>query len=521
MRRRWLSVAVASAFLVGGATVATAAPSPGESGSTQLVRVRQGVLQGAVHADGRLFADIPYAAPPVGALRWKLPAAPASWAGVRNATWPGPVCAQAASPITGGVVSTAEDCLTLNVYTPPGRSGRRLPVMVWFHGGAFTNGSASNYNASVLATQGNVIVVTANYRLGPFGWLAAPALDAETADGFSGNYGLADQQSALRWVQQNVAAFGGDRHRVTMFGESAGGASVCAQLTSPPAGGLFQRAIAESGCTSLARPHAAALKIGTAVTKDLGCTDAACLRSRTTAAVLAAQTGSGVTPWAPSIGGRLLPRDLQTAFETGRYHRVPLINGTNHDEGTFLLQLAIGNYHLTDATYAFAVNDRYGDNGAKVLAEYPATNYSSPNAALAATITDSVFTCPALNADRALSKRSRVYGYEFNDPNPPILLPSDFPQGAYHSSELNYVFQRTPVLSEVPGFTPAQLALSNEIIGYWSGFAKRGTPGLSWPSARTSTLLSLDPAGSHPLTLDQVAADHRCALWDSLTPGTL
>jgi para-nitrobenzyl esterase len=545
---RWLSgvraplvLAVAGALALSTAAASSAVPDAGGStagvivtrgGDPSTVRVQQGVLHGAVHPDGRLFANIPFAAPPVGALRWKLPHAPAAWTGTRNATWPGPVCAQSASPITGGTGSTSEDCLTLNVYTPKQTTRKRLPVMVWFHGGAFTSGSASNYNAGVLAAKGNAIVVTANYRLGAFGWLAAPSLDAEARDGNSGNYGLADQQAALRWVQKNIRAFGGDRREVTIFGESAGGASVCAQVASPPAKGLFQRAIAESGCTSLAHSHASALTTGTALTTALGCTgtaaqQAACLRGKSTAAVLGANigAGAGALPWSPSVGGRLLPRDIQTAFETGRYNRVPLINGTNHDEGTFLVVLALGDLRLTDATYAFAVSSRYGQNAQKILAEYPAKNYPSPTVALAATVTDSVFTCPALAADRALSKRTRVYGYEFNDPNPPVLLPADFPLGAYHSAELNYVFQRTPVLSLVPDFTPAQLALSNQIIDYWTSFAANGTPNTRsqprWPLAVGSRVLSLDPAGSHPLTFDSVAADHNCDFWSALPPASL
>jgi para-nitrobenzyl esterase len=523
-----------SAAAPAGAVTALAAHAPsGRPTDPSLVRISDGELRGAVQTDGsRLFADIPYAAAPVGALRWKDPRPEQPWTGVRPATWPGSPCAQAGSVITGGTGSTSEDCLTLNVYTPKaGRDRSRLPVMVFIHGGSFTSGSGSNYNPSVIARRGNVVAVTINYRLGAFGWLVNPALDAESPDGASGDYGLADQQAALRWVQHNIAPFGGNPHNVTIFGESAGAASVCAQLASPAAAGLFQRAVAESGCSSLGKSRAESETIGTTLATQLGCPDAAgqaaCLRSKSTAEVLAAKAGSGAggaLPWAPVTGTRVLPRDILTAFRTGHFNRVPVINGTNHDEGTFLVLIALGSYRLTDATYDFALGLRYGDNAAKVLAAYPPSAYSSPTVALAATITDAVFTCPALQDDAALSRRTLTYGYEFDDPDPPLLVPSDFPLGAYHSSELQYVFQRTPVLSLVPRFTPAQLALSDQMIGYWTHFARYGVPSAPgqphWPEGLTKRVQSRDPAGSHPLTGATVGAHHPSSLWDSL-PASL
>ncbi len=518
-----------------GAAVSAAGVTPSHlGGDPSLVRITDGELQGAVQTDGsRLFADIPYAAPPVGALRWKPPQPEQPWTGIRPATWPGPICAQAASTITGGIGSTSEDCLTLNVYTPKPRPfAGRLPVMVFIHGGSFTSGAGSQYNPSVIAQRGGVIVVTINYRLGAFGWLVNPALDAESAGGGSGDYGLADQQAALRWVQRNIAPFGGNARNVTIFGESAGAASVCAQLASPSAAGLFQRAIAESGCSSLDEPRSQAEATGTSLAGQLGCTDAAgeaaCLRGKSTADILAAPANSsagGALPWAPVSGTRVLPQDILTAFRSGHLNRVPVINGTNHDEGTFLVLLALGSYRLTDATYDYALNLRYGADAAKVLAAYPPSAYSSPTVALAATITDAVFTCPALQDDAALSRRTLAYGYEFNDPDPPLLVPSDFPLGAYHSSELQYVFQRTPVLSLVPSFTPAQLALSDQMIDYWTQFARYGVPFAAgqplWPEALSRRVQSLDPAGSHPLTDASVGTDHHCGLWDALPAASL
>jgi para-nitrobenzyl esterase len=522
--------AVLSTTPVGDA--APAAPAVGRSsggspgGDPSVVRVADGVLQGAVHTDGRLFADIPYAAPPVGALRWRFPQPAQPWSGTRNATWPGPACAQTAGDMNGGVGSTSEDCLTLNVYTPPvaQRSGP-LPVMVWIHGGAFVSGSGSAYNASVIATRGKAVVVTINYRLGPFGFLVTKGLDGESPDGASGNYGLADQQAALRWVQANVARFGGNRRNVTIFGESAGATSVCDQLASPTAAGLFQRAIAESGCSSLDLPRASAEQRGQQVATSLGCTDAAtqvaCLRAKPVADLLQASTGAAtsLTSYAPSAGDRLLPQPVATALAAGRFNRVPVILGTNHDEGTFLTQLILGTYQLTDDTYNYALSVQYGATWPAVAAQYPAKNYASPNLALAATITDSTLTCPALSSDQAIARRAPVYAYEFDDPHAPALLPPALPLGAYHTAELQYVFDRTPVLSLVPDFTPQQQALSAQMIRYWTRFAHYGTPDQLdqplWPLTLSGRALSLDPAGSHAVTLDSIASDHNCGFWSS------
>jgi para-nitrobenzyl esterase len=505
-------------------------PSPTDHHSSRdpsVVRVSDGVLQGAVHDRGRLFAGIPFAAPPVGELRWKPPARVTPWTGTLNATWPRAQCAQAASSYA--LPAYTEDCLYLNVYTPPaGRRDRSKPVMVWIHGGAFQNGAGSSYNASALAAKGDVVVVTLNYRLGPFGWLVHPGLDAEAAQagaGASGNYGLADQQAALRWVQRNIGAFGGDRRNVTIFGESAGGASVCSHLASPTARGLFARAIAQSGCSSLGRTREAAGAGGTAFAAAAGCPDAAtapaCLRGKTPQQLLAAIGAAGSDlPWSPVPGTRILPRAVPDAFATGRFNRVPLLHGTNRDEGTFLVLAALGSLRLTPETYAAALANRYGDDAPAVAAAYPVGNYPTPTNALAATITDSVFACPAIDTDRQARRHVPVYAYEFNDRNAPPMLPADIPLGAYHAAELQYVFQYTPSLSLVPEFTPAQWALSEAMVTYWTDFAKRGTPNARgsarWPSARSEKLLSLDPAGLEPLSFTAFEADHQCALWRSL-----
>ena len=536
-----LAAAVLFSFLTAvsaGAQSAHAAPVPGTGLARTgplVVRTDKGAVHGLVSGDAREFLGIPYAAPPVGSLRWRRPQPAMRWQGVRDATKPGSTCAQTGSIATGVPnTSTAEDCLYLNVYAPRDASFRRLPVMVWIHGGGFTGGAGSIYDASVIAPKGNAIVVTINYRLGALGYLALPSLDSESADHSSGDYGLMDQQAALRWVRRNAAAFGGDARNVTIFGESAGAASVCDNMASPTAAGLFTRAIAESGCLLGQPSQQAAEQHGGSFAASLGCSDpataAACLRAKPVSDLLNAP-GGGLLSWAPVTGGSTLPLPVATAFAEGRYAHVPLLNGTNRDEGRFFVALefdALG-HPLTAAQYQQILAASYGSNAAQVLAHYPLSAYASPDLAYASVLTDTLFSCPALQADN-LAWRSRVYGYEFADPSPPndFGLTFSFPLGAAHSTELQYVFQRIPLLDTVPPFTPSQLALSDQMIGYWTRFAATGDPngflgfprtgaaGPYWPlfTPQRGQIQDLVPRGTHPST--GFAAEHQCAFWNQL-----
>ncbi len=250
---RCLLAAASLALVLAGVTSGTAlAKTAGPAAGPPLplvVRTDHGLVRGLHQHGAREFLGIPYAAPPTGANAWRPPQPFPPWQGVRPATKPGHDCAQVGSLATGvPTTSLFENCLFLNVYTPPQGTGRLLPVMVWIHGGGFTGGAGRIYDGAALAAGHHVIVVTINYRLSAFGFLALKSLDAQSPDHASGNYGLMDQQAAMRWVQDNAFAFGGAPGKVTIFGESAGGASVCANLTSPTASGLFSRAIAESGC---------------------------------------------------------------------------------------------------------------------------------------------------------------------------------------------------------------------------------------------------------------------------------
>jgi len=511
-------------------TAVRAAAAQASGGPAPLVvQTDKGAARGLYAGNAREFFGIPYAAPPVRVLRWRPPQPAAPWTGIRNATWPGNTCAQIGSIATGEITtSTSEDCLYLNVYTPAavGRGG--LPVMAWIHGGAFTGGAGSIYDGSTMATQGDVIVVTVNYRLGAFGFLALPGLDGE---GGSGDYGLMDQQAALRWVQRNARAFGGNPHDVTEFGESAGAASVCDNMASPAAAGLFARAIAESGCL-LGAPSRQSAEISDATfSARLGCADTAtqvaCLRGKSVASILRAQSGFG---WAPVAGTPVLPLPPAAAFAAGRYSHVPLLQGTNHDEGRFFVALGydLEGRPLTAAQYDQVIKASYGASAAAVLAAYPLSGYASPDLAYAQVITDSGFSCPALRADE-LSQRSGVYAYEFSDPDPPDdfnLTTLTFPLGAAHSTELQYVFQRIPLLDKVPPFRAAQLALSSQMVAYWTRFAVTGSPnrGLpgdsaltapSWPRFSTirPDVQELVPGAIAQEPSTQFAAAHKCAFW--------
>jgi para-nitrobenzyl esterase len=516
-----VTLILASAALT--ALAAQRSPADRTARPPRIVSTDKGVVRGIYASDAREFLGIPYAAPPTGALRWQPPRPASPWAGVRNATRPGSMCAQTGNLATGVITtSTAEDCLYLNVYTPASASRRLLPVMMWIHGGAFTGGAGSIYDGAVLAAKGDVIVVTINYRLSAFGFLDLPALRTG-----SGDYGLLDQQAALRWVRRNAMAFGGNPRDVTEFGESAGAASVCDNMASPGAAGLFVRAIAESGCLLPGPTVQAAQQEGTTLAAKLGCasqaTAAVCLRAKPASEILRAETGMG---WAPAAGTPALPAAPATAFATGRYNRVPLLQGTNLDEGRFFVGLLYDGFGhpITAAQYPLIIQASFGASAPAVLARYPLSAYASPDLAYARVLTDSAFSCPALQADN-LAARSGVYAYEFSDPNPPDDLPITFtfPLGAAHSTELQYVFQRIPYLDTVPPFTPAQLGLSGQIISYWSRFAATGNPnagrqgGPYWPRYRTARpeIQELVPGATAPEQAARFAAAHQCAFWSN------
>jgi para-nitrobenzyl esterase len=522
MNRSHIRRSLVAAIAVG---LAVACSGPGGGGGAPhsadptLVRVAGGVLKGRVSGGARTFFGIPYAAPPVGALRWKAPQEPAPWTGTRDALTPGNRCPQ--NSLVPGSGSTNEDCLYLNVWTPqPVRP--RMPVMVWIHGGAFTGGSGSEYDAGLLVQRGGVVVVTINYRLGPLGLLDLPALAGEATDHSAGMYWLQDQQAALRWVRSNVAAFGGDAHNVTIFGESAGGQSVCYQLASPLSAGLFERAITESGpCLQPTQSPAAAQATGAHLAQLVGCADPAavltCMRAVPVSTLLGAQVAGPtvIEPWTPNVDGVELTAQPIDAIRSGAFNRVPVIEGTNHDEYRLFVALFydIRGMPVTATQYTTTLQTVFGARGPQALDLYPLSGFASPSLALSTVITDAIFSCPARTADMALAGTVPTYAYEFADPNAPPLIPDIvMPMGASHASELGYVFQR-----QQSALSPPQRTLSDQMMSYWTSFAAGGVPKAvgapGWPryAASADQFLVLTPDGSK--VASTFAQDHHCAFW--------
>jgi para-nitrobenzyl esterase len=503
-----------------------------------LIATKQGFVRGLETERVDIFLGIPYAAPPAGDLRWKPPQPHASWSGVLSTTNFGSHCAQTARVV--GVSSSSEDCLFLNVYVPNDKENgeaqgggaeaqgsadlRGRAVMVWIHGGDFTAGESDDFDASVLASKGNVIVVTINYRLGVFGFLAHSALTAESPNHTSGNYGILDQQLALKWVQQNIRAFGGDPSNVTVFGQSAGGLSALANMASPGAAGLFHKAIVQSGAYELVLPSLATGESqGTTFAGNVGCSSQTvrCLRSLTVQQILANPIFVN-----PVVDGFVLPLSLQIAAATGQFNRVPVINGSNHDEARFMIAInELAGQLVTAAEYPAALLAEFGPQaGPLVLAQYPLSAYDDADEALAAIETDASFACPARLADQALSLYVPVFAYEFNDENAPeiFLPPVSYPYGAAHESELQYFFPAED-LTHLPGrpeSRPAKIVGNDDPV--LTQFAKKGdpngpqTPNWAGYAASLDEFQSLAPLSTAPEA--DFASSHHCVFWAALFP---
>jgi len=505
-----------------------AAAAPADAAA--LVQTEAGTVRGMVGADYRQFLGVPYAAPPIGDLRWRMPLPPAPWANALDASHAGSPCTQA-SPGPGGPPVGREDCLTLNVTTPYGsHAGRPLPVMVWIHGGDFASGSGAAYDGRDLVTSGGVVLVTVNYRLGIFGFLALLALDAESPGATSGNLGIADQQAALRWVQRNIGAFGGDPANVTLFGESAGAISICAHLASPASAGLFRRAIIQSGaCTDPLPRFDTEEARGAVAAEALGCSDpdtvAACLRARSTADLLrvsATRPKPGdATSWGPVAGGTGLLVQPAEALAGSAFNKVALMVGATRG-GAILPppKSAKPRHGLSPGEYASIVQDRFGDHAPAILGEYPAGRYPSADAALAAVMNDSAVACGDLAVEAMTARKLDLYAYEFADSDPAgAHTPEVKPAGAY-GAELPYLFALNAEGAYPITLPPAQQGLANQMIGYWSEFAHKGDPngpGLpKWPKYRApgdTMILAPMPEGSHPAA---PVKEHRCGFWKSL-----
>jgi len=517
MKRRKMSrlgafLALPAAALLAAMTAAQAAP---------IAITENGSIAGKAAEGMNEFLGIRYAAPPVGNLRWQPPQPLRQALFNETAASFGPHCPQPASPF--GIASTTEDCLYLNVYTPAAVrpvNARPLPVMVWIHGGALVTGESDDYDPVKLVTEGRVIVVTINYRLGYLGFLAEAGLDAEGH--VAANYGLQDQQFALDWVQRNIKGFGGDASRVTVFGESAGGLSVLSNLVSPTAYGLFSRAIVESGAYVLNLPDlATAETAGNALATSLGCAvgDTACLRALPVSAILVPEGAAGLNV-VTIVDGTTVPQSINTALKAGQFIQVPLLNGSNQDEGRLFTVPAAA---LTAAEYPAVLAQTYGATvGPLVEAQYPAADYPQPVLALAAATGDHLFSCTARQVDRWASQYVPVYAYEFNDENAPeySLPPTTYPFGATHATELQFLFN-LPELPGTPALTAAENRLSTTMVKYWTNFAAATSPDKGalplWEpyAAGSDAFQSLLPP--RPAPEYGFSANHKCPFWDSLT----
>jgi para-nitrobenzyl esterase len=517
------------------ALIATAATGASAQG---VVPTDKGPVRGVETPTVNKYLGIPYAVPPVGELRWQPPQPLARWQTPRDATQFGNHCPQGPSPF--GTESTTEDCLYLNVFTPNGKvaqekngktklkQAKRLPVMVWLHGGALVVGESDDYDPTRLVEKG-AVVVTLNYRLGFLGFFAHPALSAESPNQSSGNYGLMDQQAALRWVQRNIKKFGGDRDNVTIFGESAGGLSVHAHLASPLSAGLFDRAIAQSGAYNPTEPTLTdAESSGLAFAHTMGCGEdqtEACLRSRPVETVLETQPE---LPGAigPNRDGVVLPQTITSALDSGQFNRVPVIEGSNHDEFTIFGKLFIEDMFppLPPSFYGLAIGlftstvGLHADPTA-IQGLYPLGSQTIPQA-LSKIATDAIFACPARRTSQALSKFTPTFAYEFNDPTAPqrFVPPAHFPYGAYHAAEVQYLFDLPNPLN-APALNGDQRALADTMVRYWTQFARAGNPNTAgapqWPAYTAANDLFMSLELPTPVAKAGFAADHKCEFWDA------
>ncbi len=535
LQSRVRAAACAALLLSGAPLVAqakSAYPVPvGGSPMGELIDTRSGTVEGFVRNDVVEFRGIPYAAPVSGDARWSLPQPVAPWSGVFPAMHFSPACPQAARY---GLTerSDEEECLTLNISRPLGKSARPRPVLLWIHGGAFVGGAASLYRLDRLARMADAVVVSINYRLGVFGFMAPPG-------GTSGEkrvLGLEDQRLAMRWVKDNIAAFGGDPDNITLAGESAGAISVCMHMLAPEqTRGLFHRAIIQSGaCNTPLRSLAEAEAFAARVAKDVGCTDPktelACLKAVAPqrlieAGAVAARTD--LRAFAPFTGNPTVPRAAGDALPAGAFVRVPVLNGFTRDEMRLYVGYDVQNGAVITAdTYPVMVRGIYGDKADQVLAAYPLKPGERVPETLGSLMSDfmpgvGITHCLMLESGRLLARHVPVYQWEFADRTAPVrgvsipILPDPgFVLGAVHSGELNALFpgfSNTAAMS-APDLGPASQKLADQIVATWARFMRAAKPGADW---RHSTVMRFEPGAVRPF---DAWADYKCDFWRAAYP---
>lgn len=469
---------------------------------TCFVTTANGDLQGLDRGPSCAFLGIPFAAPPIGALRWKRPQPAAAWSpAVMNASAAPAPCAQLNAAT--GLPTGTEDCLALNMWTPNPPPQAGAPVIVWFHGGSFAASSAnfSAQNGQNLAALTGAIVVAPNYRLGAFGFLGHAALAIE--DSAAGNFGLLDQRAALEWIRDHVAAFGGNPDNVTIAGQSAGGHSVGLHLVSPGSAGLFHRAIMQSGFASFKwRTAADAVAQGNEFAAALACSNAdtslllECLRSKDRDAVLLARppalaeqfSETGRTQWTPVVDGVEIPDQPRSLYARGAFARVPVLLGATRDEGWTFVNRSFS-ATVTPEQYQGAIETEFGADGAAILAAYPSADFASPRDALVRLAGDVEYVCEARRIARLIERtKMPVFLYSFEYEVDPVIV-----DRVVHGMDVNFVFGNNfgPPLFASYALTGADLSLSHAMSAYWTRFAATGNPNHDDPTGHW-------PAFTHP-----------------------
>ncbi|CAN7438965.1 carboxylesterase family protein [Bosea sp. LjRoot90] len=501
-------VMAAACSLSLGLSAAQAGPKASVDGGTL-----EGVTKGGVDQ----FLGVPFAAPPVGELRWAKPAPVKPWPGTRSAT------AHASKCVQNGWVKPIqlyrnEDCLYLNVYRPAAPATSPRPVLVWFHGGASVAGASQDIDGSVFAEKADHVVIGVNYRLGAFG-LASFAQSGS-------NFWLMDQQAALRWVKANARAFGGDPDHVTIIGQSAGAYSVAVHMVSPESAGLFQRAIAMSlpvGPLHSAVSAEEERQKGptTRMVEKAGCSSAtdllACMRGKSTEEVFEAGGGAATRAagWQMVVDRQTIPETPMTLFGRGEFHKVPVLVGFTSEEQGFFLQArrASGQPPLSADALAKTIASR--PNGARIAEIYNVATYGSPTRTDIALASDR-WGCEVRQWIKVVSSAIPVFSYEFADPKAPTtIFHVDEPvDGPFHNSDIPYVFQSgypNEQQADAPAWTRAQKALSDRMLGYVARFSKSSMPSADWPKVETMTL---HPEGDRIEADAAFAKRHSCEVWE-------
>jgi para-nitrobenzyl esterase len=545
MRIRPLSLALTS-FLCAVACRTETAPREQPAGPTKaelgtIVASRNGLLRGEYADSARevlVFRGVPFAEPPVGERRWRPPQPPLSWKGEHDATSFGAPCWQMITPqdsiYSRGELERSENCLFLNLWTAARQPNERRPVMVWFHGGSHTVGHAASqiFDGAELARRG-VVLVSANYRLGALGFMAHPALSAESPQRASGNYGILDKIEALEWVRDNAAAFGGDPGNVTIFGQSAGSASICYLMASPLAENLFHRAIGQSAACMSPRPRLAESElVGIETARALGLGNdhsAAAMRDADPETVTRAyEQAAGPLGGLGHINvdGWVFPRQMRAIYEAGEHNDVPLLAGSTADEGTALFEMS----EQARERFEAGIRAQYGEHAKDLLAAYSDEIATSTKLAGEQLLSDSIFAWPMRTWARLVERRGNdAWLYYFSQPPPVFLLYlPDLPlqgtpgdqrgYGAYHSGDLAYVFGNVGLVDA--GWSEHDHELARIMSQYWVNFAASGDPngeGLPrWPRYEAASDLALELGP----TIEVIAGlrSEKLDVWDRIHP---